>query len=85
MATRIKGKCQVRLITCVGNLLEKWNLYLNKNRGCLNLSKFMVAVIGAFEDSYLDFVYKIRTAPQITAKSPPNAPETQEITTTQVS
>ena len=47
----------------------------------------MVAVIGAgaFEDSYLDFVYKIRTTPQITAKSPPNAPETQEITTTQVS
>ena len=27
----------------------------------------------------------LRAAPQITAKSPPNAPETQEITTTQVS
>ena len=51
----------------------------------------MIAGIGAcaFKVSYLDFVFKSEfvfyAAPQITAKTPPNAPEIQEITTTQVS
>ena len=86
--TRIKGKCQVRF-RYVGNLSEKGNLK-EKSR----LLEFLM-IYGHWNQSRVlwrspTLTSSIRvksifcTAPQITAKMPPNAPETQEIITTQV-
>ena len=60
----------------VGNLSEKWNLEEKSS-----LLKFLLVYgAGALKDSYIDFSLRVksifRAAPQITTKSPPNAPET---------
>ena len=64
-----------------------------KNQGCFNLSQFMVTGIGAnpLKIPYCTLTLSLRVksifraVPHVTAKSSPNTPETQEITTTQVS
>ena len=90
MATRIKGKWQVSFLN-VGNLSEKWDLEEQSR-----LLKFLAILkLWSLESepvlwkspaltSSLRVKSTFRAAPQITAKLPPNAPQTQEIATTHV-